>query len=74
MNDFSGVWGSSSSDVWAVGSFGTIAHYNGTSWSGVSSGITRDQNLTSVWGTTASNVWAVGVFGTILHGSSAGSL
>src|SRR5438876_3458348 len=58
-----GVWGASASDVWAVGGGGgstgaTILHYNGTSWSSVSSGTT--QNLYGVWGTSASDVWAVG--------------
>src|SRR5437773_9818807 len=66
----SGVWGASASDVWAVGGGGgstgaTILHYNGTSWSSVSSGTT--QNLYGVWGTSASDVWAVGDNGTILH-------
>ena len=49
--------------LWAA--FGTILHYNGTSWSSVSSGTTQD--LYSVWGTSASDVWAVGGGGTILH-------
>src|SRR5438552_16184979 len=51
--------------VWAVGVNGTILHYNGTSWSSVSSGTV--QNLNSVWGTSASDVWAVGDGGTLLH-------
>ena len=33
-----GVWGTSASDVWAVGFGGTILHYNGTTWSSVSGG------------------------------------
>jgi hypothetical protein len=61
-----GVWGSSASDVWAVGYSGAIRHYNGTIWSGVSSG--TSQSLVGVWGTSATDVWAVGgVSGTILH-------
>jgi len=61
-----GVWGSSASDVWAVGYSGAIRHYNGTIWSGVSSG--TSQQLVGVWGTSASDVWAVGgLSGTILH-------
>ncbi|HEX9128783.1 MAG TPA: invasin domain 3-containing protein, partial [Gemmatimonadaceae bacterium] len=61
-----GVWGSSASDVWAVGNSGAIRHYNGTIWSGVSSG--TSQSLMGVWGTSASDVWAVGgASGTILH-------
>jgi hypothetical protein len=37
-----GVWGSSGSDVFAVGSNGTILHYDGSSWSSMTSG-------TSAW-------------------------
>jgi hypothetical protein len=61
-----GVWGTSASNVWAVGNSGAIRHYDGTIWSGAASG--TSQPLTGVWGTSASDVWAVGGFsGTILH-------
>ena len=59
------VWGSSSSDVFAVGDGGTIIHYNGKSWSKMSSGTTND--LIGVWGSSSSDVFAVGDQGTILH-------
>ena len=59
------VWGTSASDVWAVGASGTILHYNGTSWSSVPSGTTR--HLGAVWGTSPSDVWAAGTGGIILH-------
>jgi hypothetical protein len=32
------VWGTSSNDVYAVGSNGTILHYDGTAWSQMASG------------------------------------
>src|SRR5258705_12876346 len=60
-----GIWGTSTSDVWAVGNNGTILHYNGTSWSSVSSG--TSEFLFGIWGTSTSDVWAVGDNGTILH-------
>jgi hypothetical protein len=60
-----GIWGTSASDVWAVGSGGTILHYNGTIWSSVASGTTED--LFGVWGTSATDVWAVGSGKTFLH-------
>jgi len=61
-----GIWGTSASDVWAVGYGGAIRHYNGTIWSGFSSGTT--QALVGVWGTSASDIWAVGgASGSILH-------
>ncbi|MEW6141817.1 MAG: C1 family peptidase [Chloroflexota bacterium] len=59
------VWGSSSSNVFAVGQHGTIVHYNGTAWSAMTSGTIAD--LTGVWGSSASDVFAVGSGGTILH-------
>ena len=65
------VWGSSASDVWAVG-YETILHYDGKSWSNVSSSlIGTGAYLWGVWGTSPSNVWAVGYVNyaapTILH-------
>ena len=59
------IWGSSASDVWAVGDNGTILHYNGTSWSSVAR--VTGEHLNGVWGTSSSNIWAVGLGGTILH-------
>jgi hypothetical protein len=59
----SGVWGSSGSDVFAVG--GTILHYDGTDWSPMSSGTTQSLSGVGVWGSSGSDVFAVG--GTILH-------
>jgi hypothetical protein len=60
-----GVWGSSASDVWAVGQFGTALRYDGSAWSSVARGTLNDLN--SVWGSSASDVWAVGGLGTIVH-------
>jgi len=59
------VWGSGSSDVWAVGSNGTILRWNGSQWSSASSGATY--SLSGVWGSGANDVWAVGYSPTILH-------
>ncbi len=64
-NPLSGVWGSSGSNVFAVGDLGTILHSNGSSWSAMSSG--AGNNLSGVWGSSGSNVFAVGDWGTILH-------
>jgi uncharacterized membrane protein len=58
------IWGSSPSDVWAVGVGGVIIHYDGTSWSSVPSGTTNE--LSAIWGTSATDVWAVG-YQKILH-------
>jgi hypothetical protein len=64
-NDLYGVWGSSGTDVFAVGGSGTIMHYDGSAWSAMSSGTT--DLLFSVWGRSATDVFAVGGNGTILH-------
>ncbi len=78
IHDLTGVWGNSTSDVYAVGYGGTIFHYNGTSWSSQTSGTTN--NLYGVWGTsvtvdsvTTVYVFAVGASGTILYSSDDGS-
>ncbi len=64
-NTLRGVWGSSSSDVFAVGYSGTILHYNGSTWIGMASSTTN--NLLGVWGSSSTDVFAVGQIGTILH-------
>ena len=72
LSRLSGVWGTSSSDVFAIGKgisrysiTRTILHYDGTTWSTMDSGVTS--LLSDVWGTSASDVFAVGDEGTILH-------
>jgi len=59
------VWGNSESDVFAVGDYGTVLHYNGSAWSEMSSGTT--DHLNDVWGNSGSDVFAVGDSGTVLH-------
>ena len=44
------MWGSSSSNLYAVGNNGNIAHYNGSSWTKIESGTTT--NINDVWGIT----------------------
>ena len=45
------LWGTSSSDLYAVGNEGNIAHYNGSSWTKIVSGTAL--NLTSISGNIA---------------------
>ena len=59
------IWGSSGSNVFAVGANGTILHYNGSAWSLMTSGTT--QALSGIWGSSGNDVFAVGTGGTILH-------
>jgi hypothetical protein len=61
-----GVWGSSGSDVFAVGEAGTVVHYDGESWTTQDS--RTSDNLYAVWGSGPTDVFAVGgLEGTILH-------
>jgi hypothetical protein len=52
------IWGTSGSDVWAVGDAGTIVHFDGATWSVVASPTT--QNLAGVWASGPRDVWAIG--------------
>jgi len=55
----SAVWGSSSSDVWAVGSAGTIAHFDGAKWTVLpKTDAGTKQTLFTIWGSGPSDVWA----------------
>jgi hypothetical protein len=59
------VWGSSPSDIFAVGADGMILHYDGQAWSTMTSGTFK--HLSGIWGSSPSDVFAVGEDGTILH-------
>jgi predicted small lipoprotein YifL len=59
------VWGSSPSNVFAVGAGGNILHYDGKSWSSMLQSTPED--LLAIWGSSATDVFAVGVGGTIVH-------
>jgi hypothetical protein len=61
-----GVWGSSSADVYAVGSAGTILHYDGNAWNTVDDEYTGE-TLYSIWGNPPSDVYAVDAEPIILH-------
>lgn len=52
------VWGSSVSDVWAVGINGTLLHFDGTSWTNVSA--PSAGHVVSVSGTGPNDVWFAG--------------
>ena len=63
--DLYGIWGSSNTNVFAVGKAGTILHYDGTAWSAAAGGNTAD--LYGIWGSSNTNIFAAGQSGTILH-------
>ena len=58
-NRFNGIWGSSPSDIFAVGDAGTIMHYNGKEWSLMRQ--STDEYLLSVFGSSSSCVFACGI-------------
>ena len=64
VNTLSAIWGTSSTDVFVVGAYGTILHYDGSTWSTMNSGFTF--NLSAVWGSSSTDVFAFGTNG-ILH-------
>jgi hypothetical protein len=59
-----GVWGTSGTDVFAVGDDGVILHFNGKRWQLMDSGTTA--HLYGIWGFSSNQVYAVGDYGTIL--------
>ena len=61
----SDIWGTSPSDVFAVGDRGLILHYDGTMWTGSHHGAAE---LLAVAGLNAGDVYTVGVTGRVLHG------
>jgi hypothetical protein len=64
-NDLYSVWGSSATDVWAVGEAGSIVHWDGTAWTEIPSGV--HGVLRGVWASGTSDAWAVGENATILR-------
>ncbi len=54
------IWGTSSSNLYLVGSNGSITRYNGSTFTLMESGTTVD--LLDVWGTPNGEVWACGTY------------
>jgi len=53
------LWGFSASDAWAVGQAGVLVHWNGSTWTAVSSGTTA--KLSGLRGAASNDVWAAGI-------------
>ncbi len=60
-----GVWGSSASNVFAVGDSGVVLRYNGTAWTRMTTGTTDPLN--DVWGSGPSDVYAATSTGRLLR-------
>lgn len=63
--NLTGVWGSSPTDVFAIGGNGTILHFDGRHWTRMS--VPGEPDLISIWGSSGRDVHAVGDRGVILH-------
>jgi hypothetical protein len=55
---FHSMWGMSSTDMYAVGDGGTILHFDGSTWTKMQSGTTKD--IAEIWGTSDANIWGSG--------------
>jgi len=60
-----GIWGSSGSDVFAVGDNGSVYHYDGSAWSGPTTAAAG--RLFGVHGNAWNDVYAVGLNGALVH-------
>ena len=63
------IWGTSSNDIYAVGNYGNIVHWDGRSWKKIESG--TEFNINDIWGdyNFKENKWEVlSVCGNILRG------
>jgi hypothetical protein len=61
-----GLWGTSNTDLWAVGEYGGMAHFDGKQWSRCNSP-TSASSYNAIWGSSVNDVWVVGARGVILH-------
>jgi hypothetical protein len=59
------LWGTTSNNIYAVGSRGTVIRYSGSNWDSV--GTPTNQALNGVWGSGPNDIFAVGDWGTIIH-------
>lgn len=61
------VWGSGKNDVWAVGSGGSIVHFDGTTWKLTPTSVRN--TFHAVWGSGPNDVWAVSMTDVLFHTS-----
>jgi hypothetical protein len=68
------VSGSSATDVWVVGEFGLVLHFDGVSWSQVDPGLNVGSHLNGVWSYSECGSFVVGEAGVILHYGEPGTV
>ncbi len=59
------IWGASASDIFAVGSSGSVFHFDGSKWDSVT--CFESVRFNGVWGSSGSDVFAVSNDGEICH-------
>lgn len=64
--EFTRIWGTSQSDVYAVGASGTVLYFDGTTWSQVDAG-TGTYKLFDIWASSPDDVYVAGQMGTVRH-------
>lgn len=67
-----GAFASGPNDIWVVGQFGFIQHWDGTSWTDSdpgndAGGGVLSVDLNTVWAAASNDVWAGGNDGTLIH-------
>lgn len=62
------VFGNDANDVYACGSLGTMAHYDGTNWSPVE--MNASKNVVAIWGAGDGTLYACGGGGSVWKNSS----
>jgi hypothetical protein len=64
IGDVEAMWGARGDDIWGVGSFGSIAHFDGRAWREVRAQPFASpylETFVDVHGSSSTDVWAVGV-------------
>lgn len=59
------AWGDRASNVYAVGSGGTLLHFDGSSWQSLATD--TKQSLLDIWGSGPQDIYVVGSGGLVLH-------
>lgn len=61
------IWGAASDDIWAAGSAGTIAHWDGKCWTNYADAVDITSPISTIHGLKADDIWAAGNDTNILH-------
>jgi hypothetical protein len=64
---FTGVWGRSWNNVYAVAWGGVVVHYDGVQWTRVAGPFEGTDHFKAVWGSSSADVWVVGAYGAAYH-------